>query len=415
MRRRDVVVTGVGAVTPLGTGADTLHERAVAGACGLVAGEGRCVDFDPAATLSRKGARRSDRFSQFALVAAAEAIEQAGWGDRPPYAPERVACIVGSGVGGLETFERQQAVLADEGEQAVSPLMVPMMMANAASAQIALRHGLTGESHCVISACAAGAQAIGAGLRLLRTGEADAVVTGGAEAATSSIVRAAFRNAGALSPTGASVPFDRERDGFLLGEGAGILVLEDAERARERGAPVLAELAGYGASSDAYHLTAPEPTGAAAARAVSLALADAGVDPAEVDYINAHGTGTALNDRAEVVALRRSLGEELGRTPLSSTKSAIGHLLGAAGAVEAVATVMALRHRMAPPTVGVGELDPELGVLTVLTEARPLTAGASGRLTALSTSFGFGGHNAALVWRSGPGQGRGRGREGSGS
>ncbi|MEU4895757.1 beta-ketoacyl-ACP synthase II [Streptomyces sp. NPDC044780] len=402
MAHRDVVVTGVGAVTALGSGAGPLHERAVAGESALAGGEGRCTGFDPSAVLSRREARRTDRFSQFALVAAAEALGQAGWDGRPPYAPERVACVVGSGVGGLETFEGQRTVLDKEGPEAVSPLMVPMMMANAAAAQIALRHGLGGESHCVISACSAGAQAIGAGLRLIRSGAADAVVVGGAEAATSPIVRAAFLNAGALSPSGASVPFDRSRDGFLLGEGAGILVLEGADGARARGATVLAELAGYGASSDAHHLTAPDPDGVGAARAVSLALADAGIAPGDLDYINAHGTGTVLNDQAEIVALRRSLGPVLEDIPLSSTKSSIGHLLGAAGAVEAVATVLALRHRQAPPTVGLATPDPALGPLTHLTTARPLARGGPGGPVALSTSFGFGGHNAALVLRGAP-------------
>ncbi|MGW4439214.1 beta-ketoacyl-[acyl-carrier-protein] synthase family protein [Streptomyces sp. NPDC004596] len=402
MAHRGVVVTGVGAVTALGTGADALHQRAVAGDSALVDGEGRCTGFDPTAVLSRREARRTDRFSQFALVAAAEALGQAGWDGRPPYAPERVACVVGSGVGGLQTFEGQQTVLGKEGPEAVSALMVPMMMANAAAAQIALRYGLGGESHCVISACSAGAQAIGAGLRMIRSGEADAVVVGGAEAATSPIVRAAFLNAGALSPSGASVPFDRNRDGFLLGEGAGILVLESADGARARGAAVLAELAGYGASSDAYHLTAPDPDGVSAARAVSLALTDARIAAEDLDYVNAHGTGTVLNDQAEVVALRRSLGPALEDIPLSSTKSSIGHLLGAAGAVEAVATVLALRHRQAPPTVGLTTPDPALGPLTHLTTARPLTSGGPGRPAALSTSFGFGGHNAALVLRGAP-------------
>ncbi|MET9413983.1 beta-ketoacyl-ACP synthase II [Streptomyces klenkii] len=403
MAARAVAVTGAGAVTSLGTGAGPLHRRAAAGESAFAGGEGRCTDFDPAPALSRREARRTDRFCQFALVAAAEALAGAGWTGGLPYAPERVACLVGSGVGGLETFERQATVLAADGPEAVSPLMVPMMMANAAAAQIALRHGLRGESHCVIAACSAGAQAIGAGLRLIRSGEADAAVVGGAEAATSPIVRAAFLNAGALSPTGASVPFDRGRDGFRLGEGAGILVLEDAEAARERGAPVLAELAGYAATTDAHHLTAPDPDGESAARAVRGALADAGITPADLHYINAHGTGTVLNDRAEAAALRRSLGEALAGIPLSSTKSSVGHLLGAAGAVEAVATVMALHHRTAPPTVGLRDPDPELGALDHVTTARPLTAPGPGPLTALSTSFGFGGHNAVLVLRAASG------------
>lgn len=391
-----VAVTGIGAVTALGAGAEILHRRAVAGESGIEDGLALCRDFKPTDYFSRKDVRRTDRFTQFALVAAGEAIAQAGWEGDLPYPAERVACVIGSGVGGIGTFEEQLQVLADEGPDFVSPLLVPMMMANSAAAQISIRHGFRGQSYCLISACSAGAQAIGAGLRTIRTGEADAVIVGGAEAATSPIVRAAFLNAGALSPTGTSVPFDRDRDGFIIGEGAGVLVLERAESAAARGAPVLAQLRGYGASTDAHHLTAPEPTGAVAASAVRYALLDAGAAPADIGYINAHGTGTALNDQAEVCALRLALGQALAAAPISSSKSYLGHLLGAAGAVEAVATVQALRYGVAPPTVGLRHVDEGLADLRHARVATPLE-----RSVALSTSFGFGGHNAALVLSAG--------------
>lgn len=387
-----VAITGIGAVTALGVGAETLHRRAIAGESGIEEGIALCRDFKPTDYFSRREAHRTDRFTQFALVAAGEAMSQAGWEGGLPYAPERVACVIGSGVGGIGSFEEQLGILAREGPDFVSPLLVPMMMANSAAAQIAIRYGLRGQSYCVISACSAGAQAIGAGLRTIRAGEADAVIVGGAEAATSPIVRAAFLNAGALSPSGVSVPFDASRDGFIIGEGAGILVLERAAAAAARGADILGELRGYGATTDAHHVTAPEPSGAVAAAAVRAALRDAGAAPADIGYINAHGTGTALNDQAEARALRLAMGAALAVTPISSSKSYLGHLLGAAGAVEAVATVQALRYRTAPPTVGLRQVDEQLADLRHVPAAVPVE-----RSVALSTSFGFGGHNAVLV------------------
>ncbi|MFI6446045.1 beta-ketoacyl-[acyl-carrier-protein] synthase family protein [Kitasatospora sp. NPDC050543] len=391
----------MGAVTPLGVGADLLHRSAVAGESGLSGGLGLCRAFRAADHLSRQQVRRTDRFAQFALVAAAEALAQAGWTDGPlPYPAERVSCVVGCALGGTESFEAQGEVFRQQGAEFVSPLMVPSMMANAAASQLSLRFGFQGEALCVASACSSGAQAIGTGAMLLAAGAADAVLVGGAEASTSELVRAAFRTAGALSTTGESVPFDRDRDGFLIGEGAGILVLETAAGAAARGATVLGEVLGYGATSDAHHLTAPDPTGAPAARAVTRALASAGVAPEDVGYINAHGTGTVLNDQLECEALRSALGPGVEGTPISSTKSSIGHLFGAAGAVEAIATLQALRHSTAPPTVGLREPDERLGRLNLIRRATPLAApGPTGgrRLVGLSTSFGFGGHNAALV------------------
>jgi 3-oxoacyl-[acyl-carrier-protein] synthase II len=394
---RRVVITGMGAVTPLGAGAQALHDRWAAGEVGIEDGVGRCGDFDPAERLSPKEARRSDRFTQLARAAAQEALEQAGWEDsRPPYDPDRVGCVLGTGIGGIETIEASLHVLRDQGPERVSPLAVPLLMSNAAPAALAMRHGLEGEAYSVVSACAAGAQALGTAARAIRAGEADAVVSGGSEAGLTPLAQAAFTNMDAISSTGTCRPFDRRRDGFVMGEGAAVLVLEDAERAAARGAQPLAELLGYGASADAHHLTAPEPAGRGAARAISRALDDAGIEPADVDYVNAHGTSTPLNDRAETLALKATLGEHAREVPVSSTKSAIGHTLGAAGAVEAVATVLALCERTVPPTLGYEEPDEELDLDYVPGEARPLRP-SNGRLVALSNSFGFGGHNAVLA------------------
>jgi 3-oxoacyl-[acyl-carrier-protein] synthase II len=398
--RRRAVVTGVGAVTPLGVGAPALVERWAGGECGIADGVGRCSDFEPADHLSRKEVRRQDRFTQLAVVAAEEAFERAGWESEPPFDPARVGSVIGTGIGGLGSLEEQHGVLIERGPKAVSPLAVPLLMGNAAAAAVAMRRGIHGHSFGVMSACAAGAHAIGQAMRMIESGQADAVVTGGSEAALTPIATAAFAAMGATSPTGVSRPFDARRDGFVMGEGAGVLVLEEAEAAAERGAEPLAELLGYAASSDAHHLTAPEPSGRDAARAIELALDDAGAGPEDLDYVNAHGTSTPLNDRSETEALKTALGQAAGEVPVSSTKSAIGHLLGAAGAVEAIATVEALRRELAPPTVGWEERDPALDLDYVPAEARELHRRSNGAgpepLVAISNSFGFGGHNAVL-------------------
>ena len=392
---RPVVITGVGAVTPLGSGARTLIERWTAGECGIEDGEGRCLDFDPAASMGRKAARRAARFTQLGLAAAAEAVEQAGWGDGPPVEPERAGCVIGTGIGGLQTIEDQHDVLAERGAGAVSPLGIPMLMPNAVAGQVAMAHGLKGECYGTVSACAAGAHAVGAGFRMVAQGAADACVVGGAESAISPLSTAAFGAMAATSPTGISRPFDARRDGFVMGEGAGVLVLEEESAAAARGAQVLARMRGYGATSDAFHLTAPEPSGEGAARAIAAALADSGLDGADVDYVNAHGTSTPLNDRSETAALKAALGTRAAEVPVSSTKSAIGHLLGAAGAVEAVATVLALGKRIAPPTVGWEEREEGLDLDYVPGEARSLASNGHSPV-AISNSFGFGGHNAVL-------------------
>ena len=391
-----IVVTGVGAVTPLGVGARTLHERWSAGVCGIRDGEAVCADFDPADFLSVKEARRADRFTQLAIAACAEALADASWEHELPYDPRRVGCVLGTGIGGISTLVDGQDTLRERGPERVSPLAVPLMMSNAGAAAISLRHGLRGPSFAVSTACASGAHALGCALRMLQGGEADAVLAGGSEAGLAPLARAAFSALDALSKSGISRPFDARRDGFVMGEGAAVLVLERSGPAGVRGARVLGTIRGYGASSDAYHLTAPREDGAGQADAMLAALADAGVAAEEIDYVNAHGTATPLNDRTETRAIKLALGERAGKIPVSSTKSAIGHLLGAAGAVEAVATLLALRERIAPPTLGWSERDEDLDLDYVPGAARPLRVAEGRPALALSNSFGFGGHNAVL-------------------
>jgi 3-oxoacyl-[acyl-carrier-protein] synthase II len=398
--KRRVVITGLGAVSPLGVGARPLYDRWAAGECGIVDGAGACAEFEPGEFLSVKEARRLDRFAQLGLVAADEAIGQAGWNGELPYDPERIGCIIATGIGGIETVETQHDVMRDKGAKMVSPLGIPQYMPNAGAAAVAMKHGLQGQMYGVVSACASGAHAIGSALRMIQYGDADAVVAGGAEATLTAFGFACFNALQALSPTGISRPFDARRDGFVMGEGAGVLVLEDAEAAAARGATVLGEVAGYGATSDAFHITAPEPSGGPASRAIQLALADAGIDPDGLDYINAHGTSTQLNDAAETAAIKRALGDEHAKQiPVSSTKSAIGHLLGAAGAVEAVATVETLAARLIPPTLGYEVPDPELDLDYVPGRARELALDNGRPPVAISNSFAFGGHNVSLVLR----------------
>jgi 3-oxoacyl-[acyl-carrier-protein] synthase II len=399
MRRRelpDVVVTGIGAVTPLGVGARTLHERWTAGTSAFRDGEAPCAEYEPTDHLSAREARRADRFTQFGVVASDEALRDAGWADELPYDPFRIGCVLGTGIGGIGTLEGNHDTLRDSGARNVSPLAIPLMMSNAGSAALSLRHGLKGPIFSVVSACAAGGHAIGAAMRAIQCGDAQAIVTGGSEAALTPLSRASFASMSALSPSGISRPFDNRRDGFVMGEGAAVLVLEDGESARARGANILATLRGYGATGDAHHLTAPESDGGGGARAMMLAMADAGLTAADIDYVNAHGTSTQLNDRSETAALKTALGEHAHRVPVSSTKSAIGHLLGASGAVEAVATVLALRDRIAPPTLGYEEPEDGLDLDYVPNRARPMLTSSDERAVALSNSFGFGGHNVTL-------------------
>lgn len=400
LEREPIVVTGVGAVSPLGVGARTLHERWSAGACGILDGEAPCADFDPLELLSAKQARRADRFTQLAIAACEEALSDAGWqpgqADGLPHDPRRVGCVLGTGIGGIQTLVNGQDTLRERGPDRVPPLSVPLMMSNAGAAALSLRHGLRGPSFAVSTACASGAHAIGAAMRMLQMGEADAVITGGSEAGLTPLARAAFGALDALSRSGISRPFDARRDGFVMGEGAAVLVLEREGEARERGAKIIGCVRGYGATSDAHHITAPREDGGGQAEAMRLAIADASVTPEQIDYVNAHGTSTPLNDRAETTAIKLALGDRAAEVPVSSTKSAIGHLLGAAGAVEAVATLLALREGIAPPTIGYEQAEEGLDLDYVSGGARPLSLADGRPAVALSNSFGFGGHNAVL-------------------
>jgi 3-oxoacyl-[acyl-carrier-protein] synthase II len=394
--RPRVVITGVGTVSPLGVGADLLLRRWVAGENGIVDGEGAARDYVATDHLSKKDVRRTDRFAHMAMTASDEALAQAGWSDELPYDPERIACIYATGIGGLGSLEQQHDLMRDSGNGSVSPLSVPLFMPNAAVAALSMRHNLRGQTYATASACAAGSHSIGAATRAIQVGDADAVIAGGAEATLTLLARASFGKMGALSPSGISRPFDLRRDGFVMGEGAGVLVLEDAEKAAARGARALGEIRGYASTADAYHLTAPDPTGEPAASAIRRAVADAGLTAADVDYINAHGTSTGLNDASETAAIKLAFGDELARrVPISSTKSATGHTLGAAGALEAIVTVLAMNERIIPPTLGLDVPDPELDLDYVPNVPRPLQP-RNGAPIALSNSFGFGGHNVVL-------------------
>jgi 3-oxoacyl-[acyl-carrier-protein] synthase II len=394
------MITGVGAVTPLGNSARELHEAWLDGRSGIDDGVGACTDFDPAAFMTTKETRRSDRFAQLAIAAAAQAIADAGWNEaEPPVDAADVGCVIGSGIGGMASFEAQCEILRERGPERVSPLAIPLIMGNAAAGLVAMRHRLQGPVFGVMSACASGTHAIGEAMRMIHSGEAQAAIAGGAEATLTPLAKAAFGAMEATSPSGISRPFDARRDGFVMGEGAGVLVLESEELAAQRGARVLGEVLGYASTADAHHLTAPEPTGRPAATAITRALSDARVTAADVDYVNAHGTSTPLNDRSETEAIKLALGERAYDIPVSSTKSAIGHLLGAAGAVEAIATILALNDRVAPPTLNYEEPDPDLDLDYVPDVPRPLgsqNGNGHHRLVAISNSFGFGGHNAVL-------------------
>jgi 3-oxoacyl-[acyl-carrier-protein] synthase II len=404
---RRVVVTGIGPVTPVGIGREAFWDSLVAGRSGVgevtlfdasdfpvrIAGEVR--EFEPTDYMEKKEVRRTDRFVHLAVAAARLAWEDAG---SPSVDPARAGVVVSTGVGGLTTMLEQARVLFERGPGRISPFLVPGMMPNAAAGQVAMAFGFTGPNTCLVTACAAGAHAVGEGYRYVRDGYADVCLAGGTEAAITELSMGGFAQMQALSrnpePERASRPFDADRDGFVLSEGACLLVLEDAERAEARGATVYAEVAGYGASADAFHITQPEPQGGGAVAAMEAALADAG-EPAEaVDHINAHGTSTALNDAAETRAIKKALGDHAGRVAISSTKSMTGHLLGAAGAVEAAASALAVQSGVAPPTINYETPDPECDLDYVPNESRRMDV----RL-ALSNSFGFGGQNAVLALR----------------
>ena len=408
---RRVLVTGVGSVSPLGRDTETLWTNLVAGVSGAgpitrfdasqmdsrIACEVK--DFSTEGVLDRKDAKRMDRFVQFAVVAVHEALR---WARLDPDAVDRnrVGVVIGSGIGGMETFEAQHQILLERGPGRVSPYFVPMIISDMAAGQTSIRFGLQGPNFGTVSACASGAHAIGEALRLLRAGDADAMICGGAESTITPMALAGFCSARALStrnddPQRASRPFDRDRDGFVIGEGAGVLVLETEDHARRRGAPVLCELSGYGASADAFHLTAPAEDGNGAARAMRRALQDAGLAPEDVDYINAHGTATPAGDPVEVAAVKSVFGEHAFRLMMSSTKSMTGHLLGAAGGLEAVVTALVLTRGVVPPTTNLDNADPRCDLDFVPLRARTRTVRA-----AVSNSFGFGGHNATLALKA---------------
>jgi 3-oxoacyl-[acyl-carrier-protein] synthase II len=404
-----VFVTGIGMVTPLGLDTASTWEGLIQGQSGIdfitafdtegfeTRFAGEVKGFDPESYLDRKEARRMDRFAQFAVVAAQEACRQAGISPET-LDPYRTGVIIGSGIGGILTLSQQFEVLSNKGPRRVTPFLIPMMLGDMASAQVSMVTGAMGANYCVVSSCSSGADALGQGWEMIRRGQADVVLAGGGEAPITPIAVAGFNACRALSrfnqdPKRASRPFDRERDGFVMGEGSAVLVLESEENVRQRGIAPLAELRGYGATSDAYHLTEPNPTGQSAASAVLMALRSAGIDATAIDYLNAHGTSTPLNDWQETKAIKLALGEAAYRVPLSSTKSMTGHLLGAGGALEAAICVLAVQHGVMPPTINLVDPDPECDL-----DYTPLKARCREINIAMSNSFGFGGHNSVLVF-----------------
>lgn len=403
-----VVITGLGVISPLGTGKELFWERLSRGQSGIapvtrfpavdfptrIAGEVK--DFQPDVFFERKEAKRMDRFAQYAVAATRMALDDAGL-QVEHEDKARVGVVLGTGIGGTETFEEQHQVLLEKGPGRVSPFFIPMMIANMGAAQISIALGAQGPNFTVVNACASSANAVGEAFRLLQTGHAAVAVTGGAEASVTPMALAGFCTMKALSvrndnPVGASRPFDATRDGFVLGEGAGILILETLAHAVGRGAKIYAELVGYGCCADAYHITAPPPDGAGMARAMELALEDAGLSPTDVSYINAHGTSTDLNDKCETLAIKEVFGEYAYLLPVSSTKSMMGHLLGAAGAMELIACVLAMERSLIPPTINYEHPDPECDLDYV-----PNVARTAALEVAMSNSFGFGGHNVSLV------------------
>ncbi len=406
--RRKVVITGMGVVTPVGNSLEEFWNSLLEGRSGVgpitrfdtsdydtkIAAEVK--DFRPELYMDRREARRMDRFCQYGVAAANMAIEDAGL-HNGGVDKERVGVIIGSGIGGMETFSAEIKKLFDHGPRRVSPFFIPMLIADIVPGHVSIMHGFTGPNYATISACASSSHAIGEGLQMVRDGRADVMVVGGTEAAILPMGVAGFNAMRALStrndePERASRPFDADRDGFVMGEGAGVLIIEELEHAKRRGARIYAELAGAAYTADAYHITAPAPGGAGAARAMRLAIEDAGLRPEDIDYINAHGTSTPHNDREETKAIKAVFGDYAYEVPISSTKSMIGHLLGAGGAVELVATVLTLRNGKIHPTINYEVQDPECDLNYVPNEPIEKEVGA-----AISNSFGFGGHNVCLV------------------
>ncbi|MEO1689306.1 MAG: beta-ketoacyl-ACP synthase II [Pseudomonadota bacterium] len=414
---RRVVVTGMGLLSPLACGVEETWSRLVAGrsgagaiqhfdasgmpcsiACEVPLGDGSDGTFDPDAWVSPKDRRKIDRFITYALTAAEQAVTDAGWRPEDEEARKRTGVLIGSGIGGIETIADTALTLRDRGYRRVSPFFIPAALINLCSGQVSIKYGFKGPNHAVVTACSTGAHAIGDAARLIRNGDADVMIAGGAEAPICELGIAGFIACKALStkynhaPETASRPYDGGRDGFVMGEGAGVVVLEDYEHAKARGATIHAEVLGYGLSGDAYHITSPAPDGDGGYRSMSAALADAGLTAADIDYVNAHGTSTPLGDEIELQAVTKLLGDKAGDIAMSSTKSAIGHLLGAAGAVEAIFCILAMRDGVLPPTLNLESPSVETDIDLV-----PLTAKRREVKTALSNSFGFGGTNASLI------------------
>lgn len=405
-----VVVTGLGAITPIGNTLADYWEGLISGRNGIgpitlfdasrhdcrIAGEVK--EFDPQAYMDRKEAKRMDRFAQFAVSASKQALADANF-EINDFNAEQVGVIIGTGIGGLKVMEDQQEIYLSRGPDRCSPFMVPMMIANMAAGLTAIHLGAKGPNTCTVTACAAGSNAIGDAFRLVQRGYAQAMICGGTEAAVTPLSLAGFAACKALStrnddPAHACRPFDLGRDGFVMGEGAGILILEELEHALSRGAKIYAEIIGYGMTCDAYHITSPVPGGEGAARAMQLALKDAGIRPEQISYINAHGTSTPANDSTETAAIKTALGDSAHNVAISSTKSMTGHLLGGSGGIEAVATVMAVAHDRIPPTINLENPDPACDLDYVPNQARTQAVDV-----ALSNSFGFGGHNVTLAFR----------------
>ncbi|GAB4355797.1 MAG: beta-ketoacyl-ACP synthase II [Cyanophyceae cyanobacterium] len=408
--RRRVVVTGLGAITPIGNTLADYWQGLMEGRSGIgpitafdaskhacrIAGEVK--DFDPLDYIDRKEAKRMDRFSHFAIAASKQALADSGL-EITDLNAEQVGAVIGTGIGGLKVLEDQQEIYLDRGPDRCSPFMIPMMIGNMAAGLTAIQVGAKGPNSCSVTACAAGSNAVGDAFRLIQQGYAQAMFCGGTEAAVTPLGIAGFASARALStrnddPTRASRPFDRDRDGFVMGEGAGILLIEELNHALSRGARIYAEIVGYGMTCDAYHMTAPVPGGLGAARAIGLALKDANLTPDQVSYINAHGTSTGANDPTETAAIKTALGEAAYRIAVSSTKSMTGHLLGGSGGIEAVATALAVANDRVPPTINLDNPDEGCDLDYVPHKAREMPV-----QVALSNSFGFGGHNVTLVFK----------------
>jgi len=407
-----VVVTGLGAVTPLGIGKDTFWQALLAGQSGITSltncdpeglsttVAGQVKEFNPGEYMDPKEAKRNDRYTQFAVAASRLAMNDAGAKPGETFDPARFGVIIGSGIGGIESIEKQTTILLERGPRKISPFMIPMIIVNMASGVVAIENQARGPNFCPVSACASGSHAIGEAFRMIREGDVDAMLAGGTEASITRLGLGGFCAMRAMStqyndePTRASRPFDAKRDGFVMGEGSGVILLEKLEHAQARGAHIYAELGGYGSTCDAHHITSPDPTGEGLGNCLRMAIGQAGVGMDEVSYINAHGTSTPLNDKFETLAIKKTFGDQAYKIPVSSTKSMTGHLLGAAGGIEAIVSVMALQDNKLPPTINYENPDPECDLDYITEGARAHQVNVT-----ISNNLGFGGHNASLLFK----------------